>query len=49
MMRSDLVCALVVGIVLILLVILSRRLYRGDKATPIVTKLPRTKRNPVMF
>jgi transposase-like protein/IS1 family transposase len=47
-MRSDLVCALVVGIILMLLVILFRRLYRGDQATPI-TKPPRTKRDPKPF
>jgi hypothetical protein len=47
-MRSDLVWALVVGIVLMLLVILFRRLSRGAQATPI-TKAPRTKRAPEPF
>jgi hypothetical protein len=49
MMRSDLVFTLVVGVVLILLVALSRRLYRGDKATSVVTKPPRAKRDPKPF
>jgi hypothetical protein len=46
MMRSDLVFALVVGVVLILLVVLSRRRCHGGKATPAVAKPPRTKRDP---
>src|SRR5262245_52963863 len=49
MMRSDLVFALVVGVALILLVILSRRLSRGDKVTPVVTQPPRAKRDPKPF
>src|SRR5262245_26242822 len=49
MMRSDLVVALVVGVALILLVFLSRRLARADKVTPVVTKPPRAKRAPKPF
>ena len=49
MMRSDLVFALVVGVVLILLVGLSRRLCRSGKATPAVAKPPRAKRDPKPF
>ena len=49
MMRSDLACALVVGVVLMLLVILSRRLSRGSKATPVAVKPPRTTRDPKPF
>lgn len=46
MRRADLVFALVVGVALILLVIRSRRLSRGDKVTPVVTTPPRAKREP---
>jgi hypothetical protein len=49
MRRSDLVFALVVGVLLILLVILSRWLCHGGKATPAVAKLPRAKRDPKPF
>lgn len=49
MMRSDLVFALVVGVLLILLVILSRWLCHGGKATPAVAKLLRAKRDPKSF
>ena len=49
MMRSDLACTLVVGVVLILLVSLSRRLSHGSKATPVAVKPPRTKRDPKPF
>jgi IS1 family transposase len=48
-MRSDLVFALVVGVLLILLIILSRRLCRSGKATPAATKLPRATRDPKPF
>jgi hypothetical protein len=49
MMRSDLVFALVVGVVLMLLVILSRRLCHSGKATPASAKPPRAKRDPKAF
>jgi transposase-like protein len=49
MMRSDPICALVVGVVLMLLVVLSCRLFRGGKSTPITTKPPRAKRDPKPF
>src|SRR5262245_24541184 len=49
MMRSDLACALVVGVLLMLLVVLSRRLCRGGKTTPVATKPPRAKRDPIPF
>jgi hypothetical protein len=38
MMQSDLAFALVVSVVLMLLVVLSRRLCRGGKATPLAAK-----------
>jgi IS1 family transposase/transposase-like protein len=47
-MRSDPICALVVG-VLILLVVLSRRLCRSGTATPAATKPPRATREPKPF
>jgi hypothetical protein len=49
MMRSNLVCALVVGVVFILLVVLSRWRCRGAQATPVVTKPSRAKRDPKPF
>jgi transposase-like protein/IS1 family transposase len=48
-MRSDPICALVVGIVLILLVVWSRRLCRSGKSTPAATKTPRATREPTPF
>ena len=48
-MRFDLAFSLVVGVVLILLVVLSRRLCRGGTATPTATKPPRAKRAPKPF
>jgi transposase-like protein/IS1 family transposase len=48
-MRSDLVFALVVGVLLPLLIILSRRLCRSGKATPAATKPPRATRDPKPF
>lgn len=45
-MRCDPIFALVVGVVLLWLVVLSRWHYRGAKATPVVTKPPRAKREP---
>src|SRR5215510_5675603 len=48
-MRSDLVFALVVGVLLMLLISLSRRLCRSGKATPAATKLPRATRDPKPF
>ena len=48
-MRSDPICALVVGIVLILLVVLSRQLCRSGKSTPAATKPPRATREPKPF
>jgi IS1 family transposase/transposase-like protein len=49
MMRSDLVFPLVVGVVLMLLVVLSRQLCRGGQATPTATKPPRATRDPKPF
>jgi hypothetical protein len=49
MMPSDLALALVVSVVLMLLVVLSRRLYRGGQATPLAAKSPRAKRDPKPF
>jgi hypothetical protein len=49
MMRSDLACALVVGVLLMLLVVLSRRLCRGGTTTPVATKPPRAIRDPKPF
>jgi IS1 family transposase len=49
MMRFDLAFSLVVGVVLMLLVVLSRRLCRGGTATPTATKPPRAKRDPEPF
>src|SRR5919205_1202207 len=48
-MRSDPRCALVVGIVLMLLVALSRQLCRSGKSTPAATKPPRATREPQPF
>ena len=49
MMRSEPICALVVGVVLILLVVLSRRLCCSGKATPTATKPPGGTREPKPF
>src|SRR5919198_1903737 len=49
MRRSDPICALVVGVVLMLLVVWSRRLCRSGKATPAATKPPRGTREPKPF
>ena len=49
MMRSDLAFSLVVGVLLMLLVVLSRRLCRGGKTTPAATTPPRAKRAPKPF
>ena len=48
-MRSDPLCALVVGIVLMLLVVLSRRRCRSGKSIPAATKPPRATRDPKPF
>jgi hypothetical protein len=48
-MRLDPICALVVGIVVILLVVLSHRLCRSGKSTPAATKPPRATRDPKPF
>jgi hypothetical protein len=48
-MQSDPIGALVVGVVLLLLVVLSRRLCRSGKATPAATKPPRATRKPKPF
>ena len=45
-MRSDPLCALVVGVVLMLLVVLSRWLCRGGKTLPVATTPPRATRDP---
>ena len=49
MMQSDLAFSLVVGAILMLLVVLSRQLCRGGKATPVATKPLRAKRAPKPF
>jgi transposase-like protein len=49
MMLSDLAFYLVVGAALMLLVVLSRWRCRGSKATAVVTKPPRAKRDPKPF
>lgn len=49
MMRSDPIFALIVGVVLILLVVLSRRLCRHSKSTSAATKPPRATREPKPF
>jgi IS1 family transposase/transposase-like protein len=49
MMRSDPICALIVGVVLILLVVLSHRICRSGKSTPAATKPPRATRAPTPF
>jgi hypothetical protein len=48
-MRSDPIFALVVGVVLVLLVVLSRRRCRSGKSIPAATKPPRTTREPKPF
>jgi transposase-like protein len=49
MMRSDPIFAIVVGVVLILLVVLSHRLCRRGKSTSAATKSPRAPREPKPF
>ena len=49
MMRSDPIFALIGGVVLILLVVLSRRLCRSGKSTPAATKPPRATREAKPF
>ena len=49
MMRSDPLCALIVGVVLIVLVVLSRRLCRSGTSTPAAIKPPRATREPKPF
>jgi hypothetical protein len=48
-MRSDPIFAIVVSVVLILLVVLSRRLCRRGKRTSAATKPPRATRDPKPF
>jgi transposase-like protein len=48
-MRSDPIFALVVGVVLVLLVVLSRRRCRSGKSIPAATKPPRTTGEPKPF
>jgi hypothetical protein len=48
-MQPDLPCSLVTGVVLILLVVLTRWLWRGGKAAPAATKTPRARRDPKPF
>jgi hypothetical protein len=48
-MRSGPLCALVVGIVLMLLVVLSRRLCRRGTSIPTATKPPKATRDPKPF
>jgi hypothetical protein len=49
MMQSDLPFSLVTGVVLILLVVLTRWLWCGGKAVPAATNTPRAKRAPKPF
>jgi hypothetical protein len=49
MMPSDLAFSLVAAVVLMLLVALSRWRWRGGKAVPAATKLPRAQRDPTPF
>jgi hypothetical protein len=49
MRRSDPLCALIVGVVLIVGLVLSRRLRRRGKSTPTATKPPRATRAPKPF
>jgi IS1 family transposase/transposase-like protein len=49
MMQSDSICALVVGVVLILLIVLSRQRCRHGKSTPTAPKPPRATRDPKAF
>lgn len=49
MMRSDLAFSLVVGVFLMLLVVLSRRLGRGGQATPAAVKPTRAQRGSTPF
>jgi IS1 family transposase/transposase-like protein len=49
MMPSDLAFSLVAAVVLLLLVALSRWLWRGGKVVPAATKLPRAQRDPKPF
>jgi IS1 family transposase len=49
MMRSDLAFSLIVGVVLILLVVLTRWLWRGGKAAPAATDMPRARRDAKPF
>jgi hypothetical protein len=49
MMPSDLAFSRVAVVVLILLVALSRWLWRGGKAVPAATKPPRAKHDPTPF
>src|SRR5262245_61893952 len=49
MMRCDPICALVVGVVLMLLVVLARRRCRSGKSLPAATKPPRATREPKPF
>jgi hypothetical protein len=49
MMQSDLVVDLVVGIVLILLILLPRGLWRGGQTAPTVLTRTRVKREPQPF
>jgi hypothetical protein len=48
-MRSDPIFALIVGVVLILLVVLSRWLCHSGKSTPAATKPPRATHEPKPF
>jgi hypothetical protein len=48
-MRYDPICALVVGVVLMLLVVLARQRCRSGKSIPAATKPPRTTRDPKPF
>jgi hypothetical protein len=48
-MPSDLPCSLVAGVVFILLVVLSRWLWRSGKAAPAATKTSRARRTPKPF
>jgi hypothetical protein len=49
MMRCDAIVAFVVGVVLVLLLVWSRRLCRSGKSTPAATQPPRAKRDRKPF
>src|SRR5688572_14080440 len=49
MMQPDLAFSLIMGVVLLLLVVLTRWLWRGGRAAPAATNTPRASRDPKPF